>query len=89
MRPIPIHVTFKLGDRTYAVPCKSIEQARQLRDLTVHHSNMRYARINKSGRLPLGHKRIYPGMVAPILEGTWGRHKPHMVLKKVSDVNFY
>lgn len=88
MRPIPIHMTFKLGDRIYAVPCKSIEQARQLRDLTVHHRRMRYARINKSGRLPLGHKRIYPGMVVPILEGTWGKRR-HMVLKKVSDVNLY
>lgn len=58
MRPIPIHVTFKLGDRHYAVPCKDINQARELRDKAAYSDKLSYARINKSGRFLDDVKRI-------------------------------
>lgn len=56
--PIPIHMTFKLNGGYYAVHCKTIEQARELRDRAAYNSKLSYPRINKSGRLHKKAKRI-------------------------------
>lgn len=73
MRPIPIHMTFNLGDRKYAVPCGCVERARELRDMTVDYPRMKHARINKGGRLHPEAVKISPEKMIRVLEKSGGR----------------